>query len=104
LCGRFGAKPIATPAFAEEEKQGREFFWGSDGEGQVGMKKLELNDEGENSWLDRDDEDLISKVVSDFRDQRLSMVQSLRQFVLCYETVLEWFARQSPLDSGKRKA
>ncbi|CUS11696.1 unnamed protein product [Tuber aestivum] len=77
---------------------------GSDGEGQVGMKKLELNDEGENSWLDRDDEDLISKVVSDFRDQRLSMVQSLRQFVLCYETVLEWFARQSPLDSGKRKA
>ncbi|KAG0132008.1 hypothetical protein HOY82DRAFT_309304 [Tuber indicum] len=77
---------------------------GSDGEGQVGMRKLELNDEGDNAWLDRDDEDLICKVVGDFRDQRLSMVQSLRQFVLCYETVLEWFARQSPLDSGKRKA
>lgn len=77
---------------------------GSDGEGQVGMRKLELNDGGDNAWLDRDDEDLICKVVSDFRDQRLSMVQSLRQFVLCYETVLEWFSRQSPLDSGKRKA
>ncbi|KAF8473163.1 protein-tyrosine phosphatase-like protein [Kalaharituber pfeilii] len=55
-------------------------------------------------WLARDDEDLICQVVSDFRDQRLSMVQSLRQFVLCYETILEWVSRQKPIDSGKRKA
>ena len=60
--------------------------------------------EGDIDWLSRDDEDLIQQVVSDFRDQRLSMVQSLRQYVLCYETVLEWISRQKTLDSGKRKA
>lgn len=59
---------------------------------------------GDHDWMNRDDEDLIREVVSDFRDQRLSMVQSLRQFVLCYETVLEWISRQKPMDSGKRKA
>ena len=37
-------------------------------------------------------DDLIAQTVEDFRLQRLSMVQTLRQFVLCYETVLEWFA------------
>lgn len=58
----------------------------------------------DNEWMNRDDEDLICQVVSDFRDQRLSMVQSLRQFVLCYEAVLEWVTRQKHMDSGKRKA
>ena len=47
-------------------------------------------------WLMRDDEDLVAKTVSDFRLQRLSMVQTLRQFVLCYETVLEWVASELP--------
>ncbi|POR34395.1 Tyrosine-protein phosphatase 1 [Tolypocladium paradoxum] len=42
------------------------------------------------SWLNEDTVDLIQKTVEDFREQRLSMVQSLRQYVLCYETVLEW--------------
>ncbi|KAL1301779.1 hypothetical protein AAFC00_005975 [Neodothiora populina] len=42
------------------------------------------------SWLTRDNQDLIEKTVEDFRLQRLSMVQSLRQFVLCYESVMEW--------------
>lgn len=42
------------------------------------------------AWLASDDEDLVAKTVSDFRLQRLSMVQTLRQFVLCYESVLEW--------------
>lgn len=46
-------------------------------------------------WLHRDDIDLIQKAVEDFRLQRLSMVQSLRQFVLCYESVLEWLVEQS---------
>ena len=48
------------------------------------------------SWLMKDDEDLVAKTVSDFRLQRLSMVQTLRQFVLCYETVLEWIAEEMP--------
>jgi len=45
------------------------------------------------SWLDDESVDLIAQTVEDFRGQRLSMVQSLRQFVLCYETVIEWVAR-----------
>ncbi|KAF1986996.1 hypothetical protein K402DRAFT_412345 [Aulographum hederae CBS 113979] len=53
----------------------------------------ESNEEG---WIDREDVDLIEKTVEDFRLQRLSMVQSLRQFVLCYESVLEWLAEQKP--------
>ena len=39
---------------------------------------------------DTESEDLIAKTVEDFRLQRLSMVQTLKQFVLCYETVLQW--------------
>lgn len=42
------------------------------------------------------DGDLIEKTVEDFRRQRLSMVQSLRQYVLCYESVLEWLTEQQP--------
>ncbi|CAH0002029.1 unnamed protein product [Clonostachys byssicola] len=45
------------------------------------------------SWVADDTVDLIETTVEDFRRQRLSMVQSLRQFVLCYETVLEWVHR-----------
>ncbi|OAQ97947.1 hypothetical protein LLEC1_02996 [Akanthomyces lecanii] len=41
-------------------------------------------------WLNDDTVDLIQNTVQDFRQQRLSTVQSLRQYVLCYETVLEW--------------
>lgn len=52
-------------------------------------------DEAE-SWITRDDVDLIEKTVEEFRQQRLSAVQSLRQFVLCYESVLEWLAEQTP--------
>ena len=36
--------------------------------------------------------DLVAETVAEFRLQRLSMVQTLRQFVLCYETVMEAFA------------
>ncbi|KAL2158757.1 hypothetical protein VTH06DRAFT_3948 [Thermothelomyces fergusii] len=52
------------------------------------------------SWLDDDSLDLIAQTVEDFRGQRLSMVQSLRQFVLCYETVLEWLRKIQENDSG----
>jgi len=48
------------------------------------------------NWTVREDLDLIEKTVEDFRMQRLSMVQSLRQFVLCYESVLEWLVEQHP--------
>ncbi|KUI53287.1 Tyrosine-protein phosphatase 1 [Cytospora mali] len=47
----------------------------------------------DSSWIDDDTIDLITSTVSDFRCQRLSMVQTLRQFVLCYETVTEWVWR-----------
>lgn len=50
----------------------------------------------DSSWVQNDDVDLIAKTVEDFRMQRLSMVQSLRQFVLCYESLLEWLCEQTP--------
>ncbi|KAF2687127.1 tyrosine-protein phosphatase-like protein non-receptor [Lentithecium fluviatile CBS 122367] len=53
-----------------------------------------LRDDG--SWINSEDLDLIEKTVAEFRLQRLSMVQSLRQFVLCYESVLEWLLEQHP--------
>ncbi|KAK4120396.1 phosphatases II [Parathielavia appendiculata] len=54
------------------------------------------------NWLDDDSIDLIAHTVEDFRGQRLSMVQSLRQFVLCYETVLEWIRRLQDDPRGAR--
>jgi protein tyrosine phosphatase/rhodanese-related sulfurtransferase len=56
----------------------------------------------EGAWIDRDDVDLIEKTVEDFRMQRLSMVQSLRQFVLCYESIMEWLVEQEqgPPEAG----
>ncbi|KAL2265100.1 hypothetical protein VTJ83DRAFT_6200 [Remersonia thermophila] len=57
------------------------------------------------SWLEDDSIDLIAQTVEDFRGQRLSMVQSLRQFVLCYETILEWMRRlQQDLGGGEHEA
>ncbi|KAF2834938.1 hypothetical protein M501DRAFT_943056 [Patellaria atrata CBS 101060] len=50
----------------------------------------------DSSSIQKDTEDLIEKTVEEFRRQRLSMVQSLRQFVLCYESVLEWWVEQHP--------
>lgn len=44
-------------------------------------------------WFSRGEVDLVAHTVEDFRLQRLSMVQTLRQYVLCYETILEWIAR-----------
>ena len=53
--------------------------------------KMEEADDQED-WVFRDDIDLIAQTVKQLRTQRISMVQSLRQYVLCYEAVLEWFA------------
>ncbi|CAG8954897.1 hypothetical protein HYFRA_00008585 [Hymenoscyphus fraxineus] len=49
----------------------------------------------DSDWIFDQDLDLIEKTVEDFRGQRLSMVQSLRQYVLCYEAILEWIAQQT---------
>ncbi|OAA57428.1 protein tyrosine phosphatase [Niveomyces insectorum RCEF 264] len=51
-------------------------------------------------WLDDDNVDLVASTVEDFRTQRLSMVQSLRQFVLCYETVAEWVSKKQNRSAG----
>lgn len=51
------------------------------------------NDDLKGSWLVNEDLDLIEATVEDFRRQRISMVQSLKQYVLCYETVVEWIAQ-----------
>lgn len=58
--------------------------------------------QGEVAEATSDEDDLIVKVVEDFRLQRQSMVQTLRQFVLCYEAVLEWIAAKT-LESNVKK-
>ncbi|KAH7320836.1 tyrosine phosphatase [Stachybotrys elegans] len=54
------------------------------------------------TWLRDDRVDLIQKTVNEFRGQRLSMVQSLRQYVLCYEAVLEWLNRMNETTNNGR--
>ncbi|KAI5293211.1 hypothetical protein KEM52_005737 [Ascosphaera acerosa] len=48
-------------------------------------------------WIYQDDVDLVAETVEEFRHQRLSMVQTLQQFVLCYESILEWIAAGNEL-------
>ena len=55
------------------------------------------------NWVNRNDVDLVAKTVDEFRHQRLSMVQNLRQFVLCYESVLQWVAAQESEQQGKEE-
>ncbi|KAJ5929692.1 hypothetical protein N7454_006642 [Penicillium verhagenii] len=45
---------------------------------------------GSPGWTGDSHLDLVRKTVEDFRTQRPSMVQNLSQYVLCYESVLEW--------------
>jgi protein tyrosine phosphatase len=52
------------------------------------------HDEVDGDWVNDETADLIEKTVEEFRRQRISMVQSLRQFVLCYESVMEWLVEQ----------
>jgi protein tyrosine phosphatase len=61
-----------------------------------GTKTVSKNERENGKWVNDDEVDLIAKTVEDFRLQRLSMVQSLRQFVLCYESVMEWLIEQKP--------
>ena len=64
----------------------------------------ETTPEIDTSWLGNEDVDLVQRTVDDFRLQRLSMVQSLRQFVLCYETVLEWVWRVREGSDRKKRS
>ncbi|KAK8129818.1 Tyrosine-protein phosphatase 1 [Apiospora kogelbergensis] len=76
----------------------------------IGRGNNGLSNGGDDSidlrWVGDDSIDLIARTVEDFRSQRLSMVQSLRQFVLCYETIVEWIWRlqekSSQTANGKR--
>ena len=45
------------------------------------------------AWLDGDAVDLVAGTVEDFRTQRISTVQTLKQYVLCYETIAEWVSK-----------
>ncbi|GFF93166.1 hypothetical protein IFM60648_09991 [Aspergillus lentulus] len=58
----------------------------------------EISERPDTGWIYNDNLDLIAKTVADFRTQRPSMIQNLSQFVLCYESVLEWMVVQ--MDEG----
>ncbi|EMC93065.1 hypothetical protein BAUCODRAFT_40374, partial [Baudoinia panamericana UAMH 10762] len=64
------------------------------GKGGGAGRERERREEVDGAWVLGGDVDLVEKTVEDFRLQRLSMVQSLRQFVLCYESVMEWLVEQ----------
>ncbi|BFZ57307.1 hypothetical protein PYCC9005_004358 [Savitreella phatthalungensis] len=55
-----------------------------------GLDDVEDEDDFSEAGLfgENDDVDLIEQTVRSFRDQRISMVQTLRQFVLCYDAAL----------------
>ena len=64
------------------------------------MGKSVASESAEDNWVYNPNVDLIEHTVEDFRTQRISMVQSLRQYVLCYETVMEWISQHQ---TGKRE-
>jgi protein-tyrosine phosphatase len=66
---------------------------GISSDGNCTAKSKNAANENDN-WIFDEEIDLIQKTVEDFRKQRISMVQTLRQYVLCYETVLEWIGQQ----------
>lgn len=65
--------------------------------------EMDVDEAKAKPWVERDDVDLVAKTVEDFRENRLSMVQTLRQFVLCYETVLEWIGREKGNEERKEE-
>lgn len=85
------SKPAASAAPAEGDffgsKAATTAAAGNDGDASE-------EDTVEGAWINRDDLDLVEKTVEDFRHQRISMVQSLQQFVLCYESIMEWLVEE----------
>jgi len=49
------------------------------------------------------DEDIIYKSVLNIREQRMSLVQTLRQYVLCYDCVLHHLLRKLEEDDSQMK-
>ena len=64
---------------------------------------MDIDAKDEDDWIYHDDIDLVARTVDDFRHQRLSMVQNLRQFVLCYESVLQWVVGEMPQGMKEKK-
>ncbi|KAK4570432.1 hypothetical protein LTR86_002512 [Recurvomyces mirabilis] len=99
---RAPARPLHSGAKAAKiEKKSQQGGAAGGGEGSFFSSLLDPSaHQGESidgPWVQSDDVDLVEKTVEDFRSQRISMVQSLRQFVLCYESVMEWLVDQSPV-------
>ncbi|EAW13318.1 putative protein tyrosine phosphatase (Pyp1) [Aspergillus clavatus NRRL 1] len=61
-----------------------------------------IQSRGDKEGFNSDNLDLIAKTVADFRTQRPSMIQNLSQFVLCYESVLEWIVGH--MDEGSKES
>ncbi|KAK6501130.1 hypothetical protein TWF481_008978 [Arthrobotrys musiformis] len=107
-CGRTGTF-CATDSVIDMLRRQREYVrshggrhphhHGIDHEGDSPMRYGFDNSDFQGQWMNDDRVDLIERAVENLRDQRISMVQTLRQYVLCYETVAEWLARR-PLADG----
>jgi tyrosine-protein phosphatase 2/3 len=97
-CGRTGTFCTVDSVIDMLKRQRREHRSGvtpmeiSTGEDYIAKSKHPGNEN--NDWIYDEEIDLVQKTVEDFRKQRISMVQTLRQYVLCYETVLEWINQQ----------
>ncbi|RDA84823.1 hypothetical protein CP532_3166 [Ophiocordyceps camponoti-leonardi (nom. inval.)] len=74
----------------------------SSGIGAVAATANQTVHASEAAWVRDETQDLIETTVHEFREQRLSMVQSLRQYVLCYETMLEWTHRMNERSANMR--
>lgn len=105
-CGRTGTFCTVDSAIDMLKRQRKEYKGGitpmeitSDGD-YMGKAKSPPN-EGDD-WIFDEEVDLVQKTVEDFRKQRISMVQTLRQYVLCYETILEWISQQRAGGSRER--
>lgn len=96
-CGRTGTFCTVDSVIDILKKQRQTYMDEStknDGSQTDGSSPMDVDDKGsEHDWLTRGEVDLVARTVENFRLQRLSMVQTLRQFVLCYESTLEWLAR-----------
>ncbi|KAI0181812.1 hypothetical protein GGR52DRAFT_578073 [Hypoxylon sp. FL1284] len=121
-CGRTGTFCTVDSVIDMLKRQRLAARKGADADGDVSMKESSParrrsaapsgsgmmapekgKDQIDAGWIDNTDVDLVETTVEDFRRQRLSMVQSLRQFVLCYETVAEWIWRleESNMSGGR---
>jgi protein tyrosine phosphatase len=106
-CGRTGTFCAVDSVIDMMKRQRKEILSGvtpmevEDSDGSDYLARGRKSPDGSNTdWIFNGDVDLVQKTVEDFRGQRISMVQSLRQYVLCYETVLEWISQQQ---SGGRR-